>query len=158
MAQENIRNKAQAESMATAVWSGTLLEGNGSIADTGSGSFGNLPVTWASRTQGSASAKQTTPEELLAASHATCYAMAFSNVLAGAGSPAERLEVRATVGFDPKLGGGFEVSFSHLDVTGTVPGLDQARFEELARQGEQGCPISNAIRGNVQIVLHANLA
>lgn len=158
MAEENIRNKAQAESTATAVWSGTLLEGSGSITNTGSGTFSNLPVTWAARTQGSASASQTTPEELLAAAHATCYAMAFSNVLAGAGSPAEQLEVRATVGFDPKVGGGFEVSFSHLDVTGRVPGLDQAQFEALAQKGEEGCPISNALRGNLQIILHAQLA
>jgi osmotically inducible protein OsmC len=156
MAEENIRNKAQAESTATAVWSGTLLEGSGTITQSGSGAFSNLPVTWAARTEGGTN--QTTPEELIAAAHAACYAMAFSHALAGAGNPAENLEVKATVGFDPKVGGGFEVSFSHLDVTGTVPGLDQARFEELARQGEQGCPVSNALRGNVQIILHAKLA
>lgn len=157
MAEENIRNKAQHESTASAVWSGTLVDGSGSLTSTGSGAFGNLPVTWAARTT-DANKSQTTPEELLAAAHATCYAMAFSHALAGAGSPAEKLEVNATVGFDPKVGGGFEVSFSHLDVTGTVPGLDQARFAELARTAEQGCPISNALRGNLQIVLHATLA
>jgi osmotically inducible protein OsmC len=157
MAEENIRNKAQAESTATAVWQGTLLDGSGTITESGSGSFGNLPVTWAARTTESHS-DQTTPEELLAAAHATCYAMAFSHALAQAGSPAEQLEVKATVGFDPKAGGGFEVSFSHLDVTGTVPGLDQAGFAALAREGEAGCPISNALRGNVQIILHAKLA
>lgn len=157
MADENIRNKAQAESTASAVWSGSLVDGSGSITSTGSGAFGNLPVTWAARTT-DANSEQTTPEELLAAAHATCYAMAFSHVLAGAGSPAEKLEVRATVGFDPKTGGGMEVSFSHLDVTGNVPGLDQAQFAELARKGEEGCPISNALRGNVQIILHAKLA
>jgi osmotically inducible protein OsmC len=153
---ENIRNKAQAESTASAVWSGTLLEGSGTITETGSGAFGNLPVTWAARTQGGTN--QTTPEELLAAAHAACYAMAFSHALAGAGHPAEKLEVQATVGFDPKVGGGFEVSFSHLDVTGTVPGLDQAAFEKIAREGEAGCPVSNALRNNVQIILHAKLA
>ena len=157
MSKENIRNKAQAESTASVVWRGNLVDGSGSVTSTGSGAFGNLPVTWAARTT-DANSEQTTPEELLAAAHATCYAMAFSNVLAGADSPAEQLDVRATVGFDPKVGGGFEVSFSHLDVTGNVPGLDQARFEELARQGEEGCPISNALRGNVQIILHAKLA
>jgi osmotically inducible protein OsmC len=157
MAEENIRNKAQRESTASAVWSGTLLDGSGTITNTGSGAFGNLPVTWAARTT-AANSEQTTPEELLAAAHATCYSMAFAHALANAGSPAEKLEVRATVGFDPKSGGGMEVSFSHLDVTGNVPGLDQARFAELARKGEEGCPISNALRGNVQIVLHAKLA
>lgn len=157
MSEENIRNKAQAESTASAVWSGSLVDGSGSLASTGSGAFGNLPVTWAARTT-DANGEQTTPEEFLAAAHATCYAMAFSHTLANAGSPAEQLDVRATVGFDPKAGGGFEVSFSHLDVTGNVPGLDQARFAELARTAEEGCPISNALRGNVQIILHANLA
>jgi osmotically inducible protein OsmC len=157
MAGENIKNKAQAESTATAIWSGSLVEGKGTITGTGSGSISNLPVTWAARTE-HAPKDQTTPEELLAASHATCYAMAFSHALAGNGTPPEKLEVQATVGFDPKVGGGFEVSFSHLDVTGTVPGLDQAKFEEIAREGEAGCPISNALRGNVQIVLHAKLA
>lgn len=157
MAEENIRNKAQAESTATAVWRGTLVDGSGTITESGSGSFSNLPISWMARTTDQVP-DQTTPEELLAAAHAACYAMAFSHALAGAGSPADQLEVRATVGFDPKAGGGFEVSFSHLDVTGTVPGLDQAKFEEIARQGEAGCPVSNALRGNVQIILHAKLA
>ncbi|MBA2519470.1 MAG: OsmC family peroxiredoxin [Chloroflexia bacterium] len=157
MADENIRNKAQAESTATAVWRGSLVDGKGEITESGSGAFGHLPVTWAARTT-DANPEQTTPEELLAAAHAACYAMAFSHALAGAGSPADQLEVKATVGFDPKAGGGMEVSFSHLDVTGTVPGLDQAKFAELAHKGEAGCPVSNALRGNVQIILHANLA
>lgn len=157
MADENIKNKAQSESTATAVWSGTLVDGKGSITETGSGTISNAPVSWASRTE-NARKDETTPEELLAASHASCYAMAFSHALAGNGTPAEKLEVTATVGFDPKVGGGFEVSFSHLDVTGTVPGLDQAKFEQIAREGEAGCPISNALRNNVQIVLHAKLA
>ncbi len=157
MADENIRNKAQAESTATAVWKGTLADGSGAITESGSGAFSNLPVTWDARTT-DANPDQTTPEELLAAAHAACYAMAFSHALATAGTPAAQLEVKATVGFDPKAGGGFEVSFSHLDVTGKVPGLDQARFAELARKGEEGCPVSNALRGNVQIVLHAKLA
>lgn len=154
---ENIRNKAQAESTASAVWRGTLADGSGLITESGSGAFSGLPVTWAARTT-DANPDQTTPEELLAAAHAACYAMAFSHALAGAGSPAERLEVKATVGFDPKVGGGFEVSFSHLDVTGIVPGIDQAKFAELARQGDAGCPMSNALRGNVQLILHAKLA
>ena len=156
MAEENIRNKAQAESTVTAVWSGSLVDGSGEITKSGSGAFGNLPVTWAART--SMGGDQTTPEEMLAAAHASCYAMAFSHALANAGNPPEELEVTDTVGFDPKVGGGMEVSFSHLDVTGKVPGLDQAQFVELAKAGEAGCPISNALRNNVQIILHAKLA
>ncbi len=156
MPEENIKNKAQAESTASAVWSGSLVDGSGELVSTGSGAFGKLPVTWAART--TMGGDMTTPEEMLAAAHATCYAMAFSHALANAGHAPDEIQVTATVGFDPKAGGGFEVSFSHLDVTGKVPGFDQAKFEEMARKGEEGCPISNALRGTVQIVLHAKLA
>jgi osmotically inducible protein OsmC len=83
--------------------------------------------------------------------------MAFSNTLAGMGSPPRRLQVSALVGFDPKVGGGFEVSFSQLTVRGQVPGMDQASFADAARKGEQGCPISNALRGNVEITVDATL-
>ncbi len=147
--------RAQAERQANVTWQGSLLDGRGTITNTTSGAFGNLPVSWAARTEQPDG--QTSPEELLAAAHAACYAMAFSHALTGEGTPPERLEVSATVGFDPKVGGGFEVSFSHLTVRGRVPGLDQAGFEDAARQGEQGCPISNALRHNVQITVEATL-
>ena len=155
MAQTQQRRKAQAERQASVVWQGNLLEGQGTIEETTSGAFGNLPVSWPARTERPNG--RTSPEELLAASHAACYAMAFSGVLAKKGSPPERLEVSANVGFDPKVGGGFEVSFSELTVRGRVPGMDQAAFEEAAREGEQGCPISNALRGNVAITVEATL-
>lgn len=147
---------AQAERTVTVSWHGSLLEGSGTIETTTSDAFSSLPVTWASRTERDDG--RTSPEELLAAAHASCYAMAFSNVLAQGGHPADRLDVSATVGFDPKPGGGgFYVSGSRLTVRGRVPGMDQAAFEEAARQGEQGCPISNAIRNNVPIELEATL-
>ena len=149
------RKKAQAERKADVTWEGDLLTGSGTITGATSGAFGNLPVSWPARTE--APGGKTSPEELLAASHAACYAMAFSGALTGQGNPPERLQVSANVGFDPKVGGGFEVSFSHLDVRGRVPGLDQAAFEEAALEAEKGCPISNALRGNVEITVHATL-
>ena len=150
------RRTAQAERRAEVTWEGDLLRGTGTITGVTSGAFGDLPVSWPARTEQHGG--KTSPEELLAAAHAACYAMAFSNVLAGGGNPPERLEVSANVGFHPKAGGGFEVSFSQLTVRGRVPGMDQAAFAAAARQGEQGCPISNALRNNVEITVEATLA
>jgi lipoyl-dependent peroxiredoxin len=143
-----------AVSRATAVWEGDLTSGDGHVS-ADSGVLSDAPVSWAARTQ--RPSPQTSPEELLAAAHAACYAMAFSNTLASAGNPPERLEVSAVCHFTPAAGGGFEVSRMDLGVRGRVPGLDQAGFEQAARDGEQGCPISNAIRGNVDIRLTATL-
>jgi osmotically inducible protein OsmC len=147
--------KAQAERQADVVWEGDLIAGKGTITSTTSGSFGNLPVSWAARTQEHGG--KTSPEELLAAAHAACYAMGFSYELMGRNAPPERLQVSARVGFDPKVGGGFEVSFSRLTVRGKVPGIDQAGFAEAARQAAQGCPISGALKGNVEITVDATL-
>lgn len=146
---------AQAERRADVVWEGNLLQGNGQIATVTSGAFGELPVSWPARTEKPGG--QTSPEELLAASHAACYAMALSHTLAQGGNQPERLEVSANVGLDPKAGGGFAVSFSNLTVRGRVPGMDQAGFEAAARAGEEGCPISNGLRNNVKIGLEATL-
>lgn len=149
------RKKAQAESTASATWSGSLVDGSGKITESGSGAFGGLPVSWAART---GSGGMTTPEELLAAAHASCYCMALSHVLTGHGNPPTKLDVTATVGFDPKVGGGFEVSFSHLNVRGVVPGISAGKFAELAQEASQGCPISAALKGNVEIVAESSLA
>jgi lipoyl-dependent peroxiredoxin len=142
-----------AESRATAVWEGDLASGSGRVAPA-SGAFPEQPVTWAARTERPDGT--TSPEELIAAAHAACYAMALSNTLAGAGSPPDRLEVTASCRFEPS-GEGFAIVAVDLHVEGAVPGLDQARFERLAEQGEEGCPVSNAIRGNVAIALSATL-
>jgi osmotically inducible protein OsmC len=150
------RKKAQAERRADVVWEGDVPSGTGKVTAASSGAFSDLAISLPTRI-GEAGGN-TSPEELIAASHAGCYAMALSYALTGAGSPPERLDVSANVGLDPKVGGGFEVSFSHLTVGGSVPGIDQTRFEEIARQAEQACPISNAIRGNVEIVVEATLA
>lgn len=146
---------ANFESTATALWSGDLPEGSGTV-DFGTGVLPNAPVTWAARTESSDG--KTSPEELVAAAHASCYAMAFSHALATAGHDPERVHVTATVGFGPKAGGGgFEVKSSALNVRGKVAGVDQAAFEKLANEGEQGCPISNALRGNIEITVKATL-
>jgi lipoyl-dependent peroxiredoxin len=141
---------------ARALWEGTLLEGAGRVTAGTSGLFTDAPVTWAARTEDPAG--MTSPEELLAAAHAACYAMAFSGVLAKAGTPATSLDVTATATFSPKDGGGWLVSSMELRVEGTVPGIDAATFEKLAREGEAGCPISNAIRGNVDIRVQPSLS
>lgn len=146
---------ALAERRARARWEGNLTEGGGTLSAESSGIFTEIPVTWAARTESPDS--KTSPEELLAAAHAACYAMALSNTLAQQGNPPESLEIIATASLDPKEGGGVRVSTMDLDVKGRVPGLDGPGFDEAARKGEEGCPISNAIRGNVDIRLHASL-
>ena len=145
---------ARAERRAEVVWEGNLVQGHGKVVSVGSGALGELPITWASRTERSDG--KTSPEELLAAAHAACYAMAFSHTLAQAGTPAERVTVSATCAFE-QVGAGFKVTTMDLNVRGKVPGLDQAGFEKVAQQAEQGCPVSNALRNNVQISVKANL-
>ncbi len=140
------------ERRAEVVWEGALLDGRG-VASAGSGAFGELPVTWAARTESSDG--KTSPEELIATAHAACYAMAFSNVLNQAGSPPERLRVSAVV--TAELGDGLAVRRSDLSVRGRVPGMDQSNFERYARDAEQACPVSNALRGNLEIRVEAAL-
>ncbi len=144
----------KAERRADVEWHGDLIHGNGTIVSVGSGAIGNLPVTWASRTERSDG--KTSPEELLAAAHASCFAMAFSHGLASAGTTAERLHVTATCTFE-QVEGGFKVSTMVLDVSGKVPGLDQAGFEKAAQAAGQGCPVSGAFRNNVAITVNASL-
>lgn len=144
----------KAERRAEVEWHGSLIQGSGTIVSVGSGAIGNLPVTWASRTERSDG--KTSPEELLAAAHAACFAMAFSNGLAQAGTTAELLHVNATCTFE-QVEGGFKVSTMVLDVRGKVPGLDQAGFEKAAQQAGEGCPVSNALRNNVAITVNAQL-
>ena len=146
---------AKAEREAEVVWEGDLAGGSGRIVRETSGALGELPVTWASRTE--TPDGRTSPEELIAAAHASCYAMAFSAVLARVGTPPERLSVRATSSFEPAEGGGWRISAIDLQVRGRVPGMDAGTFEDAARRGEQGCPVSNALRGNVEIRLDAQL-
>jgi osmotically inducible protein OsmC len=138
------------ESSATTVWEGDLASGAGRTAPA-SGAFPEVDVSWATRT--SRPSGTTSPEELLAAAHASCYCMALSHELAQAGTPPERLEATATVAFQPGEG----VKSSHIDVTGRVPGIDQERFAEAANAAGEGCPISGALKGNVDITVAPTL-
>ena len=138
---------------AEVVWEKDLLTGHGSVRMM-SGALPEFPVTWASRTE--TPGGKTSPEELLAAAHASCYAMAFSATLARKRTPPERFDVTAKCTFD-NVGDGFKVTTMELTVHGTVPGLQSSAFQEVAKEAEKACPISNAIRNNVEIRLTANL-
>ena len=139
---------------ANVVWNGSLTEGSGLITYLSSGAVTRLPVSWASRT--SAHQGLTSPEELLAAAHASCFSMALSSRLAKNGTPATQLDVRAEVTFD-NASGGWKVTTSRLTVRGDVPGIDAATFERLAVDAKENCPISQAIKGNVEVSLEAAL-
>jgi osmotically inducible protein OsmC len=140
---------------AEAVWTGDLLTGSGTITYVSSGAFTRMPVTWASRTE--AHEGRTSPEELIASAHASCFSMALSNRLAKNGTPAERLDVKAVVTFD-KTDAGWSIAKSELTVRGTVPGIDAATFAELAEGAKDGCPVSQALKGNVALSVEATLA
>jgi osmotically inducible protein OsmC len=139
---------------ATATWSGDLLSGSGTVSAYTTGLFSELPISWSSRTE--APEGRTSPEELLAAAHAACYCMAFSNGLAKAGHPPEHLHVAAEVAFE-KVGDGWSVTTSKLQVIGRVPGIAGADFERLAEEAKDGCPISRALKGNVELSVDATL-
>jgi osmotically inducible protein OsmC len=139
------------ERRAEVTWHGTLMDGSGTIESVGSGVFGPLDVTWASRAEEPEG--RTSPEELIAAAHASCFAMALSHGLAEAGHEAESLSVTARVTFEPGTG----ITSSALDVSGNVPGIDEAAFEEAAEQAKEGCPVSQALKGNVDLSVSARL-
>ena len=141
-----------AERSAQATWQGDLMSGSGEIHEVPSGAFGPLQVSWAARAEDDHGGK-TSPEELIAAAHAACFAMAFSNMLARAEHPPERLETSATLTFVPGEG----ITKSALTVVGSVPGIDEAAFAEIAEQAKEGCPVSGALKGNVELTLDARL-
>lgn len=132
-------------------WSGSLPEGSGTIDAVGSGAFGPLDVTWASRAEEPGG--RTSPEELIAAAHAACFSMAFSNELDQAGSAPEHLATRAAVTFVPGTG----ITKIALRVRGRVPGLDEDRFRQLAEAAKEGCPVSQALAAVPEITLDAAL-
>jgi lipoyl-dependent peroxiredoxin len=142
---------ATAERRAEVVWEGDLPHGSGRFT-VGSGAMDEQPVTWASRTERSDG--KTSPEELIAAAHGSCFAMALSNVLAQGGTPPERLEITAMCTFDVEE---VKVSRVDLDIRGHVPGIDAEGFRSAVEQAEQGCPVSNALRGNVEVRVNASL-
>src|SRR5215208_25730 len=151
-APESRRTTMAADRTANTVWEGDLPKGNGTLTMKSSGIGGELPVTWASRTERSDG--KTSPEELIAAAHSSCYAMALSNVLAERGTPPERLEITAVCTFDVD---NIKVSSVDLDLRGHVPDIDAEGFQNAVEQADQGCPVSNALRGNVEIRVNASL-
>jgi lipoyl-dependent peroxiredoxin len=139
---------------ASATWSGDLTSGAGTVSAETTGVFTSLPVSWAARTEEPGG--KTSPEELLAAAHAACYSMAFSNKLAKAGHTPERVDVTADVTF-AKEESGWKVATSHITVRGRVPGISEADFASIAEEARDGCPISVALQGNVKLTVEATL-
>ncbi len=142
-----------AKRTAEAVWENDLIHGSGRVKGT-SGALPEMPISWAARTE--APGGKTSPEELLAAAHASCFSMALSAGLGRLQKPPQRIQVTATATFD-KVGEGWKVTSMELNVVGTVPGLSAAEFETAAQGAGQNCPISAALKGNVPITVHARL-
>ena len=138
-----------AERPAEVTWNGDLLSGSGTIERVGSGAFGPLDVSWTARTEEPGG--KTSPEELIAAAHASCFSMAFASGLAKAGTPPERLSTSATVTFVPGEG----ITRIALQVRGRVPGIDAETFKERADEGHAACPVSNALKAVPEITLDA---
>lgn len=137
-------------SEATAVWKGGLIDGSGKVTLQSSGK-GTFDVTWKARSEGSTSV--TTPEELIAAAHSSCFNMAFSLALAENGTPPDSIETTASVTFTPGTG----ITGSHLNVNAVVPGLERAEFDRIADDAKVNCPVSQALRA-IEITLEATLA
>ena len=141
-----------AERTAQVSWSGNLLSGTGKIEFTGSGAIQGLDMTWASRSEPDEHGR-TSPEELIAAAHASCFSMALSHALSEAGKPPDRLRVKATSTFVPGTG----ITTMRLEVRGRVEGMSEEEFERAAEQAKETCPVSRALNGNVDIQLDAAL-
>jgi osmotically inducible protein OsmC len=141
-----------ADRRAECVWEGKLSDGKG-VTTVGSGAFGPVPVTWDARTEQSNG--KTSPEELIAAAHASCYSMALSHELTTGGHPPKKLETSAVVTFE-RVDGEMTVTTSKLTVRGVVDGIDQAGFEKAATAASKGCPVSRAL-GGVKITLESAL-
>ena len=140
---------------ARANWIGDLATGSGEVSSVTSGKFSSLPVSWGARTE--APQGKTSPEELLAAAHASCFSMALAAGLAKAGTPPKTLGVTSAVTFD-KVGADWTVVSSALEVTGVVPGIDAAAFAKAAEGAKDGCPISRALKNNVKLSVKSTLA
>lgn len=137
-------------SEANTTWTGSLAEGSGTVAFSSS-NLGTFPIDWKARSEGSDTT--TTPEELIAAAHSSCFSMALSHALAENGTPPERVNTSASVSFTPGVG----ITGSHLNVNAVVPGLTAEAFQEIANGAKTGCPVSQALAG-VEITLEATLA
>ena len=142
------------ERTANAQWQGDLMGGSGTVS-TQSGVVDNATVKWSSRAE--QADQNTSPEELIAAAHATCISMALAHGLAQAGHPPEQLDTEATATFD-QAGDGFRMTTMRITVRGRVEGIDEDAFREAAQDAAEGCPVSQALKGNVDVSLDASLA
>lgn len=143
-----------AESHASATWQGNLTDGKGTVS-TGSGAL-NAQTNWEFRSRGAPTAPATNPEELIGAALASCFSMAFSNGLSQNGTPPHSMDVNTTTTFS--LGsGGVSISSIALDVTAAVPDIEPADFQRIANEAKDGCPVSQALKGNVDITMQAHL-
>lgn len=140
------------ERKATVTWRGDLMSGSGQVDEVSSGAIGNLGVTWRARSEEPGGL--TSPEELIAAAHATCFSMALSNGLAQDGHAPEQLDTSATVTFQPPEG----ITKIALTVEGRVPGMDVDAFERAAEQAKANCPVSKALASVPEITVEARLA
>jgi lipoyl-dependent peroxiredoxin len=140
------------ERRADVTWNGSLMDGSGTIRSTTSGAFGDLPMSWAARSEDKTGGK-TSPEELIAAAHAACFSMALSNGLAQAGNAPDELDTSATVTFQPGEG----ITKIVLTVKGVVPGMDEDAFRQAAENAKENCPVSKALAGVPEITLDARL-
>ena len=135
---------------ASAVWQGSLKEGSGTLS-TGSGALAAKPYSFRTRFEGEPG---TNPEELIGAAHAGCFSMAFSMILGMAGLTPDSIETEATVTLE-KVDDGFAITSSHLDVKASIPGVDDATFQDLAGKAKAGCPVSKVL--NAKITMDAKL-
>jgi lipoyl-dependent peroxiredoxin len=141
------------ERKAKAVWEGDLLHGGGEVS-TDSGVIKNATVEWSSRAE--QADENTSPEELIAAAHATCVSMALAHGLAQAGTPPKRLESEATATFE-QVGEGFQITTIKLSIRGEVDGIDGVAFQEAAEAAKDNCPVSQALKDNVEVALDVQL-
>jgi osmotically inducible protein OsmC len=133
---------------ADVMWERDLARGSGRVK-LASGALPEFPVSWPARSEENSGGK-TSPEELLAAAQASCFAMALTAALGRNKTPPERLDVSAECTFD-KVGEGYKVTTMQINVRGKVTGIDEGKFQELANNAANSCPISSALRGNVEI-------
>ena len=137
------------KSIATAVWEGSLKEGRGTVS-AANGAFTGTPYSFAKRFEGAAG-PGTTPEELIAAAHSGCFAMALSGALVKENFAPQRLTVRATVTLEP-VDGKPTVTASVLELDAVVPGIDDVKFQAIAAEAKAGCPISRLLKANITLV------
>ena len=140
------------ERHAEVTWNGSLMDGDGRIDSSTSGLLDSQPLTWKARAEDGPNG--TSPEDLIAAAHAGCFAMALSHGLAEGGTPADELKTSATVTFQPGEG----ITRIALRVRGRVPGIDDAGFQEAAEDAKENCPVSKALAAVPEITLVAELA